>query len=152
MAKLSNEAAKQVAAADTSGGSREPLAEGKYRCRLLDVESTKSKAGNPMWVWKFEVEVGQNPSDAGRWLWERTAIQENTMWKIRQVFDAFGVPADTDTDDLIGTTVDLMVGQTVAQQGKMQGKIVNEITEFLPASAPATAAAPAPKAGEEIPF
>ena len=74
------------------------------------------------------------------------------MWKIRQVFDAFGVPADTDTDDLIGTTVDLMVGQTVAQQGKMQGKIVNEITEFLPASAPATAAAPAPKAGEEIPF
>lgn len=149
MPKLSNEAAKKANEAEGSS-SREPLPEGKYRVRLLEVESTKSAAGNPMWVWKFEAE---NPEEhAGRWLWERTAIQENTMWKLRQVFDAFGVPADTDTDDLIGARVDLMVGQTVAQRGKMQGKIVNEITEFLPASAPATLAAPAPKAGEEIPF
>jgi hypothetical protein len=151
MPKLSGEASKQVAAAE-GGGAREPLPEGKYRARLIDVESTKSKAGNPMWVWKFEVEVGPTPDAAGRWLWERTAIQENTMWKIRQVFDAFGAPADTDTDDLIGSTVDLMVGQTVAERGKMQGKIVNEITEFLPASAPATPAAPKAAEGSEIPF
>jgi hypothetical protein len=104
-----------------------------------------------MWVWKFEV---TDPSaHAGRWLWERTAIQDNTMWKIRQVFDAFGVPADTDTDDLVGSAVDLMVGQTVAQRGKMQGKTVNEITEFLPStSGPVSAAASKAAEGSEIPF
>jgi uncharacterized protein DUF669 len=151
MPKLSGETAKKVNETEGGGGQFEVLPAGKYRARLIDVESTKSAAGNPMWVWKFEV---TDPSaHAGRWLWERTAIQDNTMWKIRQVFDAFGVPADTDTDDLVGSAVDLMVGQTVAQRGKMQGKTVNEIVEFLPStSGPVSAAASKATEGSEIPF
>lgn len=152
MPKLSPENAKKVGEAE-GGTSFEVMPEGKYRARLIDVESTKSSKGSPMWVWKFEVEFPNEHS--GRWLWERTAIQENTMWKLNQVFGAFGVPADTDTDDMIGRSVDLMVAQKVAEKGKMAGKLVNEISEFLPASGggEAAPAAAAPKqTGEEIPF
>lgn len=152
MPKLSGENAKKVAEVEDSGGGGQygPIPEGKYRARLLEVESAKTQKGAPKWVWKFEV---SDPAEyAGRWLWEHTAIQDSTMWKIRQVFDAFGVAADTDTDDLIGSAIDVMVKIETAQAGKMKGKEVNTIDQFLPASAPAASPAPAAKAGEEIPF
>jgi len=150
MPKLSSENAKKVAEVEDNGGGGNygPIPEGKYRVRLLEVESGKTAKGAPKWVWKFET---TDPAEnAGRWLWEHTAIQESTMWKVRQVFDAFGVPADTDTDDLIGRTIDAMVGVEIAQAGKLKGKEVNTIREFLPASE-VKAAAPAAKT-EEIPF
>ena len=153
MPKLSGENAKKVAEVEDNGGGGQygPIPEGKCRVRLLEVESAKTAKGAPKWVWKFET---TDPAEhAGRWLWEHTAIQDSTMWKIRQVFDAFGVPADTDTDDLIGSTIDVMVKVEIAQAGKMKGKEVNTIDQFLPASEPHTSAG-APKAAEteEIPF
>jgi hypothetical protein len=151
MPKLSSENAKKVAEVEDNGGGGNygPIPEGKYRVRLLEVESAKTAKGAPKWVWKFET---TDPAEnAGRWLWEHTAIQDSTMWKVRQVFDAFGVPADTDTDDLIGQSIDVMVGVEIAGAGKMKGKEVNTIREFLPASQIQAAATPAAKA-EEIPF
>lgn len=151
MPKLSSENAKKVAEVEDNGGGGNygPIPEGKYRVRLLEVESAKTAKGAPKWVWKFET---TDPAEnSGRWLWEHTAIQDSTMWKVRQVFDAFGVPADTDTDDLIGNSIDVMVGVEIAGAGKMKGKEVNTIREFLPASE-VKVAAPAAKAGEEIPF
>lgn len=155
MPKLSAETgtkADAAAAADSGGGGpRDPLPEGRYRVRLLDVEATKSAKGAPMWKWKFEVEDGAVPDCQGRWLWENTVLTEAALWKLGQIFAAFGVPADTDTDDLIGSCIDVQVAITIAERGKMKGKEVNDITSFIPAAGAATPA-PAPKVAEEIPF
>lgn len=153
MPKLSGENATKVAETEAGGGgSFELLPEGKYRVRLLDVESAKTAKGAPKWVWKFEV---CDPAEhEGRWLWEHAAIQDSTLWKLRQIFDAFGVAPDTDTDDLIGDSCDVMVVQEVASQGKMKGKTVNSIDSFVPSGTPAPAPA-APASGgatEEVPF
>lgn len=155
MPKLSPETGQKAdtAAADSPSGNREPLPAGRYRVRLLDVESTKSGGGAPMWKWKFEVVDGAAPDCQGRWLWENTVLQDNALWKLGQVFAAFGVASDTDTDDLIGNTIDVDVVQEVAKRGKMEGKLVNAISGFVAAAAAGASAVPAPaKPAEEVPF
>lgn len=157
MPKLSAQNAKKVAETETGGRSFEPLPEGKYRVRLTEVESAMTRGDNgatkkPKWVWKFEVVA---PAEhEGRWLFEHAVIGDSTLWKLAQIFEAFGVPTDTDTDDLIGETIDVMVGQEIAQRGKLAGKTVNRITDYIPAAepGPASEGAKAPAGGENIPF
>lgn len=131
MPKLSKDIAKKAAKAESKGGSREPMPEGDYRVRLLEVEAKESSNGNPMWNWKYEVVEGDF---AGRFLWNNTTLVDAAMWAVNQTFEAFGVSTDTDTDDLIGEEVGVSVSIGEIGAGANQGKKRNNVESVFPAS------------------
>lgn len=71
---------------DTSGGFHIP--EGTYRAKLIEVEQSVSKGGNPMFVWTFEISAGDQ---AGFQLKSFTAITPAAMWKVAETVEALGV-------------------------------------------------------------
>lgn len=147
MPKLSPENHRAAEAAE-GGAAFKPLPAGEYVLRLTEVEAKRSAAGNPMWVWKFEVNEGPHKGSS---LWEHTVIQDNALWKIKQVFEAFGASTDTNTDDLIGHTVVAMVDLRVIGAGKRKGEEGNEIAKYFTPEADAKPTAGA-KGDEPLPF
>ncbi len=150
MPKLNATKAAEVKAAGEAGSKFALLPEGKYRVKLIDVESATSRNGNPMWVWKFDTQdyldglvtdEGFTTVDGpdgeeqvnirGKELWYRTTIQDKTLWDLDRVFAAFDSDPDTDTDELIGDEVIVFVDQAIITAGKSKGKIGNNITEFF---------------------
>ena len=129
MPKLSRELAAQVDN-DPGSGSFDPVPAGVYRVRLKDVNAKIAKAsGNPMWELVFEmVDDGYK----GRLLWSNLVQIPTVAWKIREFFDAFGVGADTDTDELLGRTCRVSVIQRVIGGGSREGQIGNNIEKVLP--------------------
>ena len=71
---------------DNSGGFHIP--EGTYRAKLIEVEQSVSKGGNPMFVWTFEISAGEH---AGFQLKSFTAITPAAMWKVAETVEALGV-------------------------------------------------------------
>lgn len=71
---------------DTSGGFHIP--EGTYRAKLVEVEQSVSKGGNPMFVWTFEISAGEQK---GFQLKSFTAITPAAMWKVAETVEALGV-------------------------------------------------------------
>lgn len=53
--------------------------------------------------------------------------QDLTLLRFREAYEAFGYTMDTDTDEMVGEKVALVVGVTTQQQGANAGKEVNEI-------------------------
>jgi hypothetical protein len=105
---------------------------GVYDVALLAVEARPGKVA-PLWTWKFEIPAGQR--GAGRQFYHNTSLSEAARFKVKEAFDAFGVPAGTDTDVLIGRRVRALVIKTIAEQGKRQGQFVNQIQELYPLGA-----------------
>ena len=64
------------------------LPEGEYIGKLIDIEKTTSKAGNPMWVWTFAVAAGPF---AGEELKLFTAVTPAAMWKLTETLEALGL-------------------------------------------------------------
>lgn len=84
--------AKKPLVVDFSGvdstGGRVRIPEGDYRVRVKSVKHDTSKAGNAMLVWEFEVSEGKH---AGKVLRDRTVLQANSLWKLKQLLEAMGV-------------------------------------------------------------
>lgn len=135
MPKLNPTKAQEVKKAGEEGSKFTLLPIGKFRVKLTDVESTESRAGKPMWVWKFEtvehLDGTTDGSNKGKELWYRTVIQDNTLWDLDRVFAAFDAEPDTDTDDIIGDEIVVMVDQEMINGGKSKGKMGNTITDFF---------------------
>lgn len=127
MPKLTKQRAKKVEAAE--GGSFDVLDDGMYVGRLREVTVGEGNAG-PYWQWVYEIPEGFE--HAGRRFWNITSLSEKADWKMKETFDAFGVPADTDTDELCGQLVLLSVSQVTQQKGKNAGKLTNQVDEVLP--------------------
>jgi hypothetical protein len=124
MAKLNK--ADAAAVQDTESSSFEPLEPGVYHVRLVDVDASREGPSGPYWSWEFDV-VGSN-----RKLWNNTSLSEAARFKLKETFDAFGVDADTDTDDLIGEVVRAVVSTRVIQAGARKGEIANQIDRLSP--------------------
>lgn len=107
----------------------EPLPAGTYTVRLMNVEPRESANGNPAWSWTYEVVEGEH---TGRRLWDYTSLAEKALWRVKAVFDAFQVPAGTDTDELLGRQVRLVVSQRPIPAGRRAGEIGNQIDRVLP--------------------
>lgn len=135
MPKLLPAKAAEVKKAGEEGSKFTLLPIGKFRVKLTDVESTESAKGKPMWVWKFEtVEFLDGTSDGsnkGKEVWYRTVIQDNTLWDLDRVFAAFDADPDTDTDDIVGDEIVVMIDQEMITGGKSKGKMGNSITDFF---------------------
>ena len=129
MPKLNKKQAKEVN--DASGGF-EPLEDGVYHARLreVDVSEQPGPSGSHYWEWEFE--VVEEPY-INRRLWTNTSLTEAAAFKLKEVFDAFGEDTDTDTDELCGRTVRLVVSTRTIQQGARKGEISNQIERVSPA-------------------
>jgi hypothetical protein len=136
MPKLPSEMAAKVD--ETEGGDFEALPEGVYHAVLEgEVEACTGPKGL-YWKWTFKV---TDEGYVGRKQFVNTSLAESALWKLKEVFAAFGVSTDTDTDDLIGKPVKLVVVQRIIEQGTRKGDIGNEIKSVLPVND--TGAAPA---------
>lgn len=126
MPKLNEEVAEQVENAE--GGGVVP--EGLYTVNLMEVE-VKDGTKFPYWSWVFEIPEGE--PHAGSRFWLNTSLSPKALFRMREVFAAFGVPTDTDTDEICGMPVQVMVVQKIIESGKRQGQMGNEITALYPA-------------------
>ena len=64
------------------------IPDGNYKVRCKDVEQGVSKAGNPQFIWTFEVSEGQY---TGFELKTFTAITPAAMWKVAETVQALGI-------------------------------------------------------------
>ena len=154
MPKLNAQKAKAVEETEVNeGGGFILLDPGVYELQLREVE-VKTGAKGPYWAWTFEIPEGEHAE--GKRFWENTSLSEDAEWRLKSMFAAFGVSADTDTDDLIGKRIRANIGQETAQQGKVKGKLVNNIESVLPAKDDGASATgghqPAAAKKDDIPF
>lgn len=147
MAKLNEEIAKRVEESEDSGF--EPIPDGVYHAKLMDVDTTREGPKGPYWSWEFEI---IDEEFKGRKQWNNTSLSPKADFKMKETFAAFGVPVDTDTDDLLGKIVKLVVSQRVIQSGTRQGEVGNQIDRLKPADEDVLAAqdAEAEKKAAEI--
>ena len=129
MAKLNPELQKQTENAESS--SFEPLEAGVYHLRLRDVDTSRSGPAGPYWSWEFEVVDHEEYSK--RRLWNNTSLSEKAAFKMKETYEAFGVPLDTDTDDMLGMIVQGVVSQRTIQEGQRKGELANQIDRLKPA-------------------
>lgn len=113
----------------------EALPEGLYLGTLVDVEVREGQKGE-YWSWKFGdlIAVEDDKLYPGH-LWNNTSLSEAAAWKLKEAFDAFKVPANTDTDELIGQSCWLTVSQRVIERGTRMGEVGNNIERLMPIGA-----------------
>lgn len=128
MPKLDETAATKVA--ETEEGSS-VMEEGIYEMMLVSVEEKPGTDKGPYWNWTFQV-----PEDAAKYpkwrQWLITSLSEASAWRLKEVFKAFGVEPDTDTDELIGQRVRVQVGVRTIQGGARTGEIGNQVKKVMP--------------------
>ena len=127
--KLNKKQAKEVG--DASGGF-DPLEDGVYHARLRSVEVSENAGPSGSFYWKWEFEVVEPPY-INRRLWTNTSLAKAAAFKLKELFDAFGEDTDTDTDELCGEVVRLVVSTRTIQQGARKGEISNQIDRVSPA-------------------
>lgn len=127
MAKMDKKHQKQT---DEAAGGFEPLPDGAYHLRLNQVDSEREGPSGPYWSWEFDV---VEPGDyTNRKLWNNTSLSEAAAFKMKETYDAFGVPYDTDTDDMCGQVVKAIVSIRTIQSGARKGEPSNQIDKLVP--------------------
>lgn len=134
MPKLSGSQRKQVDSAELN--SFEPLEEGLYVVKLAKDPEVKPGPAAPYWACEFAV-VG--PNSKNRKLWNNQSTSEKAAGLMKAFFAAFGVPIDTDTEDIVGETCRVLVTTEIQQQGAGKGTPRSVIKRFLVKDADAEA-------------
>ena len=129
MPKLNQKQAKQAAEAD----DYEAVPPGTYLAVLAAVSEKKGQAG-PYWEWQFQLQETDEGEELERKvkIWENTSLSEQAIFRVAQMFAAFEVDTDTDTEDLLGLYVMVNVGQEVAEQGARAGQLRNTFLSAFP--------------------
>jgi hypothetical protein len=130
--KLNKKRAKEIE--DTEGGGFSLLENGRYLGKLRDVEVKQKEGGEfPYWQWEFDNlrSLDGETTYPGR-QWAITSLSPKADFKMKEAFQAFGVPADTDTDELIGEDVILVVGTRTIKEGDRKGEQSNTVNNLLP--------------------
>jgi hypothetical protein len=130
MPQLPKKKARQV---ENAASGFELLPDGIYRAMLVSVTAKDGKpppqGKGPYWSWEFKVTEEGAPA---RRLWLNTSLSDEAAWKMKEAFDAFGVPADTHTDELEGEEARLVVGSRTIATGPRRGEPDNQIEQVLP--------------------
>lgn len=127
MPKLNAAVAQQ--AAENKSDDFEALPPGVYRVRLREVEAAQSQNNNPMWKVTLDV---VDDEFKNRRLWTNVTLTEKAMFKVAEFFAAFGVPTDTDTDDMLGSECKASVSQRIIPTGNRAGEMGNNVDRLLP--------------------
>ncbi len=134
MPKLDGNVAEQVDKAESGSALIE---EGTYEMVLEAVEATGRDgkplvgAAGPYWKWTF-VFAPDAARYAKRKQWVNTSLSADSAWKLKEHFDAFGVGADADTDDLVGKKCLVVIGTRTITQGDKAGDVVNTVKKLMP--------------------
>lgn len=128
MPKMNKSAAAAVAKVKS-----EPVAPGWYVVRLEDVEEREGPKG-PYWSWRFAIvtDVDGGEDEQGRAIYNNTTLKKGAQFGLKQTFDAFGVSADTDTDELIGNCVRVLVSHRVIPEGERKGDKAANVARVAP--------------------
>lgn len=129
MPKLNAGTAKKVEKQEVGEGGLKPLPTGTYPAHLVSVESKEGGKG-PYWKWTFELDDPEPGCFTKQYM--NTSLTEASLWKLKEVFSAFGVASNTDTDELCGEHVLLAVVESVISSGPKQGQPSNDIDAVLP--------------------
>lgn len=128
MAKLNKKLQGQTEKAEAVSGF-EPVDAGWYHLRLRDVDSDREGPKGPYWTWEFE---SVEPGTIGRRFWNNTSLGEKSLGFMKATFEAFGVPLDTDTDDMCGEIVKAKISVRTIQAGNRKGELTNQIDQLVP--------------------
>lgn len=127
MPKLNDDVAEKVNEAEDGFA---PVEEGVYTLELMEDVEVKEGRVAPYWRWTFEIPEGEQY--AGRRFWTNTSLSDNAFWKLKEAFDAFGVPTNTDTEDLVKRRVKALITIRTIEKGQRQGQLTNEIDKLMP--------------------
>lgn len=131
MPKLSKE--KAAAVNESEGQSYELMPEGRYIGELIEVKGDGKGPAGPYWTWVFAtvpVEGTEGENFAGRRHYLVTSLSQD--WAVKAAFEAFGVDADTDTDELITQCVAITVSQSEIEKGPKKGQLSNNVDAINP--------------------
>lgn len=135
MPKLNTTTAAEVEKAEDGF---QPVPDGVYILELReDVEVAEGPRGT-YWKWAFQIPESHDGEDleySGRRFWTNTSLSKESFWKLKEVFKAFGVSADTDTEDLVKQRVKAVIITGTVQAGAKKGQPRNEIDKLLPIDA-----------------
>jgi hypothetical protein len=132
MPKLNAKTARAVAQAaseDTESGNLQPLPAGTYPARLAEVVTKEGPKG-PYWTWRYEV-LDPIPGHFSS-QFVNTSLSPAAAWKLAEQFTAHDADPATDTEELIGDVVNLVVVTKVIESGNKAGELGNEVTKTLP--------------------
>lgn len=130
MPKLGADEARK-AEEDAQKGGPEPVPEGIYVLRLFEVDVSDKEGGSGYyyWIWKFRCE---DEGYKGREFWRNTSLSPGAAGILGNMFEAYGVPADTHTDELLGQLCLARIKQKIIEGGRREGELGNEISYLMP--------------------
>lgn len=136
MPKLSK--AKQKSVGKAESGGFQALPDGMYVGTLKAVVTERGGkplegAAGPYWQWEFDKIRSlddETETFPGR-QFVITSLSDESDWKMKEVFEAFGYSLDSDTDEMIGEDVILVVSQRVIEKGKRKGQKGNNVDQVL---------------------
>lgn len=137
MPKLAKKIAQKVE--ETEGGVYEAFPEGTFIGTLKEVtvSDEPGPSGAHYWRWTFDTITGHSGEDVEQGkvypgnLFVNTSLADNALWKMKEVFEAFGYTPDSDTDEMCGEKVKLVVSQRVIEKGSRKGDIGNNVDRVL---------------------
>jgi hypothetical protein len=132
MPKLPDAVAKREAETTKEWGQGfEPVPDGRYLARLIEVDATGNGPKGPYWTWIFEmIQTTDQPQRSKFWL--NTSL--SAEGSLKQVFTSLGYTTDSDTDEMLGEVACLVVSRRPIKKGPNTGKITNNVDAVLPAA------------------
>lgn len=130
--KLNDDVAAKVEQAEDGFA---PVPEGVYILQLMEDVTVHEGDKAPYWRWQFEVPKehdGVELERAGRRFWTNTSTSDAAYFKLKETFGAFGVPTNTDTEELVGRRVKAEIIIKTIQGGQRKGDLGNEIAKLHP--------------------
>lgn len=114
--------------------SREPLEEGTYLLSIAEAEEKLSSSNNPMIAITYDVLATEDGTavDGGRKLWDNYSLQDQALFKLKDLFNALGI----DTSSIVEMDVADLVGQQIRAkvvQETYNGELRNRIKKTYPA-------------------
>lgn len=95
----------------------------------VEVSDQPGPSGHDFWAWKFIV---QDEGYKGAQQTAITSLSPKARFSIGAAFAAFGVPADTHTDEILGELALLTVNQAPIAKGNRAGQIGNRVESIDP--------------------
>lgn len=129
MPKLNKQMAKAVSEAE---GGFAVVDDGVYVGKLLKVTVSDQPGASGSHYWKTEFVLEDNEKFNGSHQFSNLSLSEKALWKMNEFFGAFGVPADTDTEELYGKKIRLKISTGTIQSGQRAGEKGNQVDKFLP--------------------
>lgn len=104
------------------------IPDGNYKVKCTEVEQGVSKAGNPQFIWSFEISEGNH---LGFQLKSFTAITPAAMWKVAETVQALGVGQ---TGEVVKFNRSDVVGKecgALVEQSEYNGNIRSQISKVM---------------------